>query len=244
MHYHSLDIDFNKMSLHLQKVKNEKGQKRLFKAGAGMGDHTYGGLTLKQMTDVLESSEMQAVTTHPNQRKAIPTPFASVSPSDLKLNSPKRKPLAAPKPNKRGSVATPFSQETDKSNKGYVNFYKTQGGTPVLPKQEEEEEFSDDEQEVYIAPGNLPGSDNEDSSIYMNVTRDSPPMSPKHNDDNVYQNFVVTPPTLRKQSQQLENNTPKPTPRPNSGSTSLYANVTFDGKPKTQPRKYGGRRVS
>ncbi len=241
------------MSLHLQKVKTEKGERRLFKAGAGMGDHTYGGLTLKQMTDVLESSEMQAVTqtTPPKQHKAVPTPFAGVSSSDLKFTSPKRKPIAAPKPNKRGGIATPFAPETDQSNKGYVNFYKTptQGGNP-LPKQEEEE-FSDDEQELYIAPGNLPGSDKEDSSIYMNVTRDSPPTSPNHNDDNVYQNFVVTPPTLRKQSQQPKEikspiKSPKPPPRPKSGSASasLYANVTFDGKPKTQPRKNGGRRVS
>ena len=259
-----LEIDFNKMSHHLQKVKKESGE-RLFKAGSAMGEHTYGGLTLDQMNTVIEKSESITHTPPTSKKDAVPTPFAGFMPSNMspseiksrKSSTPKSpvkapKPLPAPKPN--NSPSRPSSNSFPR--KSYVNVDPAgkMSSASVSSKQRAEEE-EEEEQELYIEPGKL-GSETEESGwdhtegedppLYENTTfdkKEAPPNAETFNSDSVYQNFVVTPPTLRKEDKLRAKTLPHPVSRNQPGSPGLYANVTYDGKPVTQPRnKYGGRR--
>lgn len=202
------------MSEHLQKVKQKTG-KKLFKPGPGMGDHTYGGLTLNEMNSVINSSSEDP--TLPPSQPVIPIASPKV------LKSPPKK---SPKPQK--GVATPFLKPGPQPSKGYVNVM------PIKPKQEEEEEevFSDDDQEVYIQPGSILEEQEEptESPLYQNTVFNPPnqkqntdshpsPVTPRHDDSNIYQNFVPSPPT------------------PKAAQHGLYANVQFNGKPYAQPRQ-------
>ena len=112
----------------------------------------------------------------------------------------------------------------------------------------------------------------EDQPLYENTTfkKDSQPSSPPPSQDDagIYQNYVVTPPKSRRSdveqiqaklagimmpqnggSRPNSGSKPRPTAKPQtsakpSGSKRLYANVTYDGKPLTQPRqKYAGGRT-
>ena len=217
------------MQQHLAKKAQESGTKRIFKPGSGMGEHTYGGLSLEQMKSVLEHGEgftTSATQSYPAITKShgVPTPLAGFLPnasSGKKINKSPRssfsgQPAASPKPNKE-SVAVPSPKHDPRS--GYVNLF------PLNQKKIEEEELSDDEeQEVYINPEEI-DQPNEAGSLYENC---SFRQQTNIDDESIYQNVVGTPTTVHKKGQSLTN--------------FEYANVTYDGKPLPQPRQKVNRK--
>ena len=226
-----LEIDFNKMSLHLKKVNNDG--KRVFKPGHEMSEHTYGGKTLEQMKDFFETAKNEDIFEDvPTQQKSqtVRTPFAgftpsSMSPSEVRAST-NRMSMPSPKKSPKPGVATPFAKQIANTASGYVNLIpnKTRINNEQQQQQQhqqqqqqeqqqqhddEDEVFSDDDdQDIYIQPGNM-GEQQGEEPLYANTNfnRDSPPShrrSPQ-DDTGIYQNFVVTPPTAHKSNiQQLQ----------------------------------------
>lgn len=204
--YLLIEIDFNKFGAVLNKQMQATGATKVFKPGLEMDGNTYGGMSLKQIKDVIDSAEASSGESFKSP-SVIKTPIAGVLPvkqqpgPSVKQKPTRDKPLP-PQPKKSPSP-------------GYVNLVPSKtpsssSGHTRTPSAEEEEFDDEDDQEVYIAPGEF--ADEEEQPIYENH---GPTPSSKQQQSSAYANVSY-------------NNAPAP---------SLYQNVTYDGKPHTPPRQ-------
>ena len=226
------EIDFTKFQDQLKKMKGNTN-KRMFKAGCGLEDHTYGGLKLSEMKKVLDREVCTDAVNSSLVQGGTPTPFAGFQPNQR--NSMQFVPdptkisnkSLSPKPKKTNPSMVSVLPETQKQlpqlPTGYVNMFPSPSryeNAHLSKNEEEEDEDEDGDQEIYVEPGTLEDDD---------VTEES--------DSNVYQNynFGKTEPQKNYVNMSELQNNPPPAPSP-SHDASIYANVTYQGKPLTPPR--------
>ena len=187
------------------------GAKRLFKPGLQMDGNTYGGMSLKQIKDVIDKTEASSGESFTIKPSAVKTPFPApvpivkVPPTKQPGPSNRHKPLPAP---------------PKKPPPGYVNLLPTNMPSPNpgvhkhTPSTDynSEEEYDEDDQEVYIAPGQI----EDEQPIYENHG----PTGSSQPTNSPYANVSF-------------DNTGEALP----DARGLYQNVTYDGKPHTPPRQ-------
>ena len=210
--------------------------KRMFKAGGGLDDHTYGGLKLSEMKKILDREECTDAVNSSLVQGGTQTPFAGFQPNQRnskhlvpdpteisnKSLSPVRSKPKKPNPS-MVSVLPETQKQLPQLPTGYVNMFPSPSRyeNAHLSKNEEEEEGEDEDgdQEIYIEPGTL-----EDDDV------------PEESDSNIYQNYNFSETEPQKtyvNMSELQNTPPAPSP---SHTASIYANVTYQGKPLTPPR--------
>lgn len=222
-----LEIDFNKFGSVLNQQMQATGAKRLFKPGLEMDGNTYGGMSLKQIKDVIDKTEASS-----SESFILPSVVKTPLPAPVPVVKhpvipPTNKPgLAANKPGlaaNKPSPATkhkPLPAPPKKPPPGYVNLLPTNipppnsGGHNRTPSTDynSEEDYDEDDQEVYIAPGQI----EDEQPIYENHGPSGPSLQPNSPYANV----------------SFDNNGGG-----GGGAGGLYQNVTYDGKPHTPPRQ-------
>ncbi|XP_019852537.1 PREDICTED: uncharacterized protein LOC100638682 [Amphimedon queenslandica] len=218
------EIDFNKFGSVLNQQMQATGAKRLFKPGLEMDGNTYGGMSLKQIKDVIDKTEASS-----NESFILPSAVKTPFPAPVPIVKHPIVPTTSKQPvmpptNKTGPPTKhkPLPAPPKKPPPGYVNLLPTNlppansGGhnrTPSTDYNSEEEEYDDDDQEVYIAPGEI----EDEHPIYENHGPTGSSLQPNSPYANV----------------SYDNNGGGGAP----GAGGLYQNVTYDGKPHTPPRQ-------
>ena len=146
--YLLIEIDFNEIRAVRNKQMQATGATKVFKPGLEMDGNTYDGMSLKQIKDVIDSAEASSGESF--SPSAIKTPIAGVVPV-------KQQP-APPVTQKPTSEKPLPPQPKESPSPGYVNLVpsKTPSSSSEhtrIPSAEEEEYDDEDDQEVYIAPG-------------------------------------------------------------------------------------------
>ena len=201
------------------------GEGRKFKPGTEMSGNTYGGLTLHQIKE-------REVPVKKTNGGGIPTPFAGLvpPPGNSTTTSVQGRPLPS-SPNKKAAKPTPkpAPKPVPKNNKpqspnqlsqqlknrkippgpGYVNLFPPP--SPQVAPSSNRQSYNvsdeeDEEQEVYIAPGEIETPEVTEAPIYENHGF-------QNNDSDLYVNYPLAPTTDK-----------------------VYQNVTIEGKPYTPPR--------
>ena len=230
-----VDIDFDKFQKKLSDIKDATGKKRMFAAGPSAERHTYGGMTLQQMKEVIQ---VDLESSKPKQPMPIPVGGLQfpIKPSDLKATGvnnknkplpppPSPKDLSAP-PTNRGSRSPGHQRDSQSSQQkrspeigasprhncpnSYANILppsqaRQQINNGYKPSTPQDVYEDDDEDDQEVYVE--PGKLESANHTYQNHSFDQPPKNPYAN---VNVDFIQ--------------------------DNSIYQNVTQQGTPPTPPR--------